>query len=82
MAKHRLSFTVIKAPYDGIMGRRSIQEGQLLQEPGMQIASIIKKDEKWVTANFLGTQMPNVEIGQKIKITADAIGDTFINLDL
>lgn len=75
MAKLNLSYTVIKAPYDGIMGRRAIQEGQLLQQPGMQIASIIKKDEKWVTANFLETQMPKVEIGQKIEITADAIGD-------
>ena len=57
------------------MGRRTIQEGQLLQQPGMQVASIIAKNNKWVTANFLETQLPNIQIGQKMQITADAIGD-------
>ncbi|RYM35782.1 HlyD family secretion protein [Brumimicrobium glaciale] len=75
MANLNLSYTIITAPYDGIMGRRTIQEGQLLQQPGMPVGSIIKKDNKWVTANFLETQMPNIEVGQKMKMTADAIGD-------
>src|SRR5690554_477889 len=75
MAYLNLSYTVIKAPYDGIMGRRTIQEGQLLQQPGMPVGSIIKKDDKWVTANFLETQMPNIVVGQKMKMTADAVGD-------
>ncbi|PWH84817.1 HlyD family secretion protein [Brumimicrobium oceani] len=75
MAKLNLSYTVIKAPYDGIMGRRTIQEGQLLQQPGMPVGSIIKKDNKWVTANFLESQMPSIEVGKKMKMTADAIGE-------
>lgn len=75
MANLNLSYTVITAPYDGIMGRRTIQEGQLLQQPGMQVATIIAENDKWVTANFLETQLPNIQIGQKMQITADAIGD-------
>ena len=75
MAKLNLSYTVIIAPYDGIMGRRIIQEGQLLQQPGMQVATIVANDTKWVTANFLESQMPNIKIGQKIKMTADAVGE-------
>ena len=75
MAKLNLSYAVITAPYDGIMGRRTIQEGQLLQQPGMQVATIVANDNKWVTANFLESQMPNIKIGQKIEMTADAIGD-------
>ena len=75
MAKLNLSYTVITAPYDGIMGRRTIQEGQLLQQPGMQVATIVANEKKWVTANFLESQMPNIKIGQKIEMTADAIGD-------
>src|SRR5690606_19725665 len=31
MAKLNLSYTVITAPNDGVMGRRTINEGQLLQ---------------------------------------------------
>ena len=74
MAKLNLSYTVITAPYDGVMGRRLIQEGQLLQQPGMQVATIVANDNKWVTANFLEGQMPHVSIGKKVVMRADALG--------
>ena len=74
MAKLNLSYTVITAPYDGIMGRRLIQEGQLLQQPGMQVATIVTYNNKWVTANFLESQMPQISIGQKVKMKVDALG--------
>lgn len=73
MAKINLSYTVITAPYDGVMGRRTISEGQLLQ-PGQQVATIVLNNQKWVTANFLESQMPNVKIGEKLMMTADALG--------
>jgi membrane fusion protein (multidrug efflux system) len=56
------------------MGRRLINEGQLLQ-PGQQLSTIILSNKKWVTANFLESQMPNMQIGKRIKMTADAIGN-------
>ena len=74
MARLNLSYTVITAPYDGTMGRRLIQEGQLLQQPGMQVATIVTYNNKWVTANFLESQMPNIAIGKKVRMTADALG--------
>ena len=74
MAKLNLSYTVVTAPYDGVMGRRLIQEGQLLQQPGMQVATIVANDNKWVTANFLEGQMPHVSIGKKVVMRADALG--------
>ena len=73
MAKINLSYTVITAPYDGTMGRRTISEGQLIQ-PGQQVATIVLNNQKWVTANFLESQMPNIKIGQKLRMTADALG--------
>lgn len=73
MAKINLSYTVITAPYNGVMGRRMIAEGQLIQ-PGQQIGTIVLNNEKWVTANFLESQMPNVKIGNKMMMTADALG--------
>lgn len=73
MAKLNLSYTVITAPYDGVMGRRLINEGQLLQ-PGQQVATIVLNNQKWVTANFLESQMPKIAIGTKIKMKADALG--------
>ncbi|WPO84035.1 HlyD family secretion protein [Chryseobacterium sp. JJR-5R] len=73
MAKINLSYTVITAPYDGVMGRRTVSEGQLIQ-PGQQVATIVLNGQKWVTANFLESQMPNVRIGEKMTMTADALG--------
>ena len=77
MAKLNLSYTVITAPYDGVMGRRTITEGQLIQ-PGQQIGTIVLNGQKWVTANFLERQMPNIKVGSKITMSADALGgETF-----
>lgn len=73
MARINLSYTVITAPYDGVMGRRTISEGQLIQ-PGQQVATIVLNGQKWVTANFLESQMPNIKVGEKITMTADALG--------
>jgi membrane fusion protein (multidrug efflux system) len=55
------------------MGRRTIAEGQLIQG-GQQVGTIVLNGQKWVTANFLESQMPNVKIGSKIHMTADALG--------
>lgn len=78
MAKLNLSYTIITAPYDGVMGRRLINEGQLLS-PSQQITTIVRDNEKWVTANFLESQMNNIQIGAVIEMTADAIkGKRFI----
>ena len=74
MARLNLSYTVITAPYNGVMGRRMIQEGQLLQQPGMQVGTIVETGNKWVTANFLESQMTNVEIGKKVVLRCDALG--------
>lgn len=73
MARINLSYAVITAPYDGVMGRRLIADGQLIQG-GQQIATIVLDGEKWVTANFLESQMPEIEIGKKIMMKADALG--------
>jgi membrane fusion protein (multidrug efflux system) len=73
MAKINVSYTVITAPYDGIMGRRLINEGQLLQA-GQQLGTIVLNDQKWITANFLESQMQRVKVGEKMNVTVDALG--------
>lgn len=78
MAKINLSYAVIIAPYDGVMGRRLINEGQLVQ-PGQQLGTIVLNGQKWITANFLESQMSRVRIGEKMNMTADALnGKKFI----
>jgi len=77
MANLNLSYTVILAPYDGYVGRRTLEAGQLVQA-GQTITSLMKNDEKWVTANYLEMQIEHIYIGQQVRIKVDAIhGKTF-----
>jgi len=73
MAKLNLSYTVITAPHDGIMGRRTVNVGQLLN-PSQQVATIVDTDNIWITANYREKQMANVKIGGLVKIKVDALG--------
>ena len=66
-----LSYTIITAPYDGWVGKRTIQPGQMVKE-GQSLLSIVSK-EKWITANFKETQLQYLTVGQEVKIQADAI---------
>lgn len=65
------SYTVIVAPYDGWVGKKTIQSGQLIKE-GQSVVSIVSK-EKWITANFKETQLQYLKVGQKVIVKADAI---------
>ncbi|MET0636737.1 MAG: HlyD family secretion protein [Chitinophagaceae bacterium] len=71
-ARLNLSYTVIVAPYDGVAGRRIIQEGQLVQ-PGQQLLTFARDDEKWVVANYKETLMPGLYIGREMAMRVDAL---------
>ncbi|WP_313259151.1 HlyD family secretion protein [Sphingobacterium sp.] len=72
LAKLNLSYTVIVAPYDGILGRVSLEEGQLVQS-GQQLFNIVRDQQKWVTANYTENQMKQIVLGKKVKLSVDAI---------
>lgn len=74
MANLNLSYTVITAPYDGVVGRRIIEEGQLLQA-GQPMVSIVRSNDKWVTANYTEAQIEKLRIGQNVDIKIDAISN-------
>lgn len=74
-AELNLRYSVILAPEDGIMGRRTITTDQFIQ-PGQQIATLVQKNSKWIEANLLESQMPLVKEGDIIMFTIDAIGKT------
>jgi membrane fusion protein (multidrug efflux system) len=67
-----VGYTVITAPYDGKMGRRTIQIGQLIQV-GQTLAYIVDRASgKWVIANFKETQVRHMHVGQAAEIEVDA----------
>jgi len=74
-----IRYTVITAPFDGQIGKKNIQEGQLIQ-PGQTLAFLVNKaEEKWVMANFKETQIGNFKIGQMVSIEVDAFPDEKFN---
>ena len=72
LARLNLSYTVVVATCDGVMGRKDIHEGQLMQ-PGQQLARIVDDRQAWVVANYRETQMKHIAVGNKVSFTADAI---------
>ena len=72
MARLNLGYTVVTAPNDGWLGRRTIQEGQLVS-PGVTLTTIIPNTNKWIVANFKETQLARIRKGQTVTVTVDAI---------
>jgi len=72
LAKLNLSYTVITTPFSGYVGRRALEEGQLIQA-GQTITNLIKNDGKWIIANYREKQIENIYIGQEVRIKVDAI---------
>ena len=70
MARLNLSYTVVVAPCDGKLGRRSLEEGQFISA-GQTITYILPNTQKWIVANYKETQI----IGQEVSVTVDAISD-------
>lgn len=76
-AQLNLSYTVVIAPCDGQVGRRTIEEGQYITA-GTTITYIIPDTPKWIICNFKEKQLEQVKVGQKCEITIDAMkGKTF-----
>ena len=71
MARLNLSYTVLTAPYDGYMGRRSLETGQYVQA-GQTISYLVRSSDKWITANYRETQIAHIYIGQPVRIKVDA----------
>lgn len=57
LARLNLSYTVITAPYDGHVGRRTLEPGQYVQA-GQTISYLVRDKDKWITANYKETQTP------------------------
>lgn len=77
-AKLNLSYTEIRAPSDGKIGKKSVEPGMVVS-PGQALLSFVDSRERWVVANFKETQLRNMKVGQEAEIEVDAIaGKTFM----
>jgi membrane fusion protein (multidrug efflux system) len=73
-AERDFSFTVIRAPVDGVFSNRAVQTGDYVQT-GQRIASLVPLDDVYVDANFKETQLARLQPGQPVSISVDALPD-------
>ncbi|WP_419801941.1 HlyD family secretion protein [Mucilaginibacter sp.] len=73
-AKLQLSYTTIYSPASGIVSKRNVQRGQLVQA-GQTLFSVVNDNSIYVTANFKETQLDNLRSGEKVDIKVDAYPD-------
>lgn len=71
LAESQLEYTVITAPFDGIVSRKNVEVGQLLQT-GQPVCSAVEVKDLWITANFKETQLNKIKVGGKATVTLDA----------
>ncbi len=75
-AELNLKYTKIYAPVTGVLSKRNVEPGQVVQA-GQPVFSIVNLDDIWVTANFKETQLRSMRVDQGAKITVDAYGHDY-----
>ena len=72
--RHKLdvTYTAVTASYDGFMGRRTVEKGQMI-DAGQVLAYIVNAEtDKWVVANYKETQVGSMKLGDTACFVADA----------
>ena len=72
-AELNLEYSTVKAPVKGIVSRKGVEVGQVIQQ-GQPLMTVIPLDRIWITANFKETQLEEMRPGQRVKIEVDAYG--------
>lgn len=74
LARLNLSYTVVTAPCDGYLGKRNIEEGQLINA-NQPITTIIPNSHKWIVANYKEKLIERLRVGEEVEISIDAFPD-------
>ncbi len=72
-ARLALGYTEIKAPVAGVVSRKGVEVGQVVQ-PGQPLLALVRLDDIWIVANFKENQLENIRPGQSVSISVDAYG--------
>ncbi len=72
-AQLNMGYTVVRAPVDGIVSRKSVELGQVIQA-GQPLLALVELEDVWVTANYKETQFRQMRVGQPATIKVDAYG--------
>ncbi|HKB11555.1 MAG TPA: HlyD family secretion protein [Vicinamibacterales bacterium] len=72
-AELNLQYATVKAPVRGVVSKKGINVGQVVQA-GQPLLAVVPLDDVWVTANYKETQLKNVRPGQRAAVEVDALG--------
>jgi membrane fusion protein (multidrug efflux system) len=75
-ARLNLERATVRAPADGLVSRRTVELGQVVQ-PGQPLMAVTSLGDVWVTANFKETQLTHMAAGQRAEVEVDAYGRTY-----
>jgi membrane fusion protein (multidrug efflux system) len=75
-AELNLQRTSIKAPSAGVVSRKSVEVGQVVQA-GQPFFALVSQDDVWVTANFKETQLRRMQPGQSVTVSVDGLDREF-----
>jgi len=79
LAQNNLAHTVIRAPFDGIVGNRAAQVGKHVV-PGTQLLALAPPPEQlFVVANFKETQLHGMRPGMKVRLIPDIDPDAAVD---
>ena len=71
-AELNLSYTVVRSPVTGIIGKKTVEVGQNVGI-GQELVEVVPLDDVWVTANFKETQLAHMRPGLPVEIAIDAL---------
>jgi membrane fusion protein (multidrug efflux system) len=72
-AQLNLQYTTLRAPINGVVSKKSVEPGQVVQA-GQPLLAVVNLDDLWVTANFKENQLKKMHPGQPATISVDAYG--------
>jgi len=70
-AELALSHTEVRAPFDGVVGRKNVEPGTIVA-PGQPLLALTGAGRSWVIANFKETQIRELGIGSPAEVSIDA----------
>ena len=73
-AELQLEHTEVRAAVDGVVSKRSVEMGQVVQM-GQPLLAIVPLHEVWVVANFKETQLARLKPGMKARVEVDGYPD-------
>jgi membrane fusion protein (multidrug efflux system) len=75
VAELNVEHSTVRAPIDGVVSKRSVEVGQIVQ-PGQPLLALVPLQDVWVIANFKETQLTKIRPGQRAEVRIDSFPDT------